>query len=63
MLILLNFTQLIRVGFCFEYTCVSSLLVSAIVVAIVVFVHVGQRFQNKGEFLLGYGRVCFGAFK
>ncbi len=35
----------------------SSLLVSAIVVAIVVFVHVGQRFQNKGKFLLGYGRV------
>ncbi len=29
----------------------------------VVYLHVGLRFQNRGEVLLGYGRVCFGAFK
>ncbi len=39
-----------------------SSLVSAIVVAMVVYVHVGRRYQNRGEVLL-YGCVCFGAFK
>ncbi len=33
----------------FKYACVSSSL--------------GQRYQNMGEVLLGYGHVCFGAFK
>ncbi len=47
----------------FEYACVSSSLVSVIVVAMVAYVRVGWRFQNRGEVLLGYGRVCFGAFK
>ncbi len=48
----------------FEYACVSSSLVSAIVVAMVVYVRVGLIFQNKGEvLLLGYGRVCFGVLK
>ncbi len=47
----------------FEYACVSSSLVSMIVVAMVVYVSVGQRYQNKGKVLLGYGHVCFGAFK
>ncbi len=47
----------------FEDACVSSSLVSAIVVAMVVYVRVGRRFQNRGELLLGYERVCFGAFK
>ncbi len=42
---------------------VSSLFVSAIVVAVVMYVRVGWRFQNRGEVLLGYGRVCFAAFK
>ncbi len=49
----------------FEYACVSSSLVSTIVVAMVVYVRVGWRFQNKGEILLGKC-VCFvffGAFK
>ncbi len=42
----------------------SSSLVSAIVVAMVVYVHVGLIFQNKGEvLLLGYGRVCVGVLK
>ncbi len=36
----------------FEYVCVSSLLEC-----------VGQKCQNKGELLLGNGRVCFAAFK
>ncbi len=47
----------------FEYACVSSSLVSAVIVIMVVYLCVGRRFQNKGEVLLGYGRVCFGAFK
>ncbi len=47
----------------FEYACVSSLLVSVIVVAMVVYVRVGRRYQNRGEVLLGFGYVCFGAFK
>ncbi len=41
----------------FEYACVSSLLVSAIFVAMVAYVRVGQRFQNRGEVLSGYGHV------
>ncbi len=59
--ILLRFTQLLceTCWLLFEYACVSSSLVSAIVVAMVVYVHVGWRFQNKGEVLLGYGRVGF----
>ncbi len=44
----------------FEYACVSSSLVSAIVAMVV---YVGRRFQNRGEVLLEYGRVCFGALK
>ncbi len=35
----------------FEYACVSSSLVSTIVVAKVVYVRVGRRYQNKGEVL------------
>ncbi len=31
--------------------------------SMVVYTSVGRRFQNKGEVLLGYGRVCFNAFK
>jgi len=33
----------------FESACVSSLIVSAIVVAMVAYVRVGRRFQNRGE--------------
>ncbi len=49
MLILLRFTQRIHVSFCLN---MSSSLVSGIVVAIIVYVCVGQRFQNRGEVLL-----------
>ncbi len=35
----------------FEYACVSSSLVSTIIVAKVVYVRVGRRYQNKGEVL------------
>jgi len=62
MFILLLLTQLIHVGFCLNML-VSPLLVSAIVVAMAVYVLVRQRFQKKGEVLLGNGRVCFGALK
>jgi len=47
----------------FEHACVLSSLVFTIVIAMVVYVRVGWRFKNKGEVLLAYGRVCFGAFK
>ncbi len=59
MSILLCFTQLILVGFCLNMLASSS-LVSAIVVAMVVYVNVGRRYQNRGEVLL-YGCLfwCF----
>ncbi len=47
----------------FEYACVSSSLISAIIVARVVYVRVGRRYQNRGEVLLDYEHVCFFAFK
>ncbi len=28
-----------------------------------VYICGGRRFQNRGEVLLEYGRICFGAFK
>ncbi len=46
-----------------EHTCVSSLLVSANVAAMVLYIPVGWRYQNMDEVLLGYGHVCLGAFK
>ncbi len=61
-MILLCFKKRIHVGFCLNMLVLSS-LVSTIVIAMVVYVCVGRRFKNKGEVLLAYGRVCFGAFK
>ncbi len=62
MLILLCFAQLTHVGFCLNMP-VSSSLVSTIMVAMGAYVRVGWRFRNRGEVLLGYGRVSFVAFK
>ncbi len=33
------------------------------ILSAVVYLPVGRRFQNRGEVLLGYGRVRFGSFK
>ncbi len=45
------------------YPQLAGIADSAIVIASVVYVRVGQRYQNRGEDLLEYGCVCFGAFK
>ncbi len=62
LLILLRFTQLICVAYvwiclCVIFTCFRDRCCHGCVA------HVGRRFQNKGEVLLGYGRVFYGAFK
>ncbi len=63
MLILHCFTQLISVGFFYILVCVIFACFCDRCYARVVYVCVGWRFQNRGKVLLGYGRVCFGAFK
>ncbi len=47
----------------FKCACVSSSLVSVIVIAMVVYVQGGQKYKNRGAVLMGYGQVCSGAFK